>query len=389
MKTPSFQPAAVLAVCLWAATYPAGAGAQESKPTPPPVDRDQIDLHVYDYLRDVINRGAAMYNNNDANGCYQLFRSALVSSWYMLDHHPRLREDIKAALDRADAQNAASDRAVTLRGGLDAVRAGLSATAKRVASKAPDKTAPDKGPPRPAESTLWERLGKEEKVRKVVDEFVAIAGADAKVDFTRGGKYQLTPEKVAELKTGLVQLISENTGGPLRYTGLSLKRTHRGMGITDAEFDASVRDLGTALERNGVRPADAEALLKIVETTRAQIVEPKATPEKKSADTKPVDAKPQAAGGKGDVTGIVTLNGKPLANAVVQFVPKDKSVMRSYRAVTDAKGKYAVKGAPEGDYVVVINAPGEKIPGKVKDAETSSLTVQIKKGDNMFDVALP
>ena len=49
-----------------------------------------------------------------------------------------------------------------------------------------DKTTGTPGP-----KTLWDRLGGEAGVSKVVDDFVAAAATDPKVDFSRGGKYKL------------------------------------------------------------------------------------------------------------------------------------------------------------------------------------------------------
>jgi hemoglobin len=70
-------------------------------------------------------------------------------------------------------------------------------------------------------------------------------------------------------------LVSSVTGGPLKYTGKSMKDAHKGMGITDKEFDATVADLKEALKINSVNEADAKELLAIVESTRKDIVEEK------------------------------------------------------------------------------------------------------------------
>ena len=47
------------------------------------------------------------------------------------------------------------------------------------------------------EMTLWDRLGGETNVKKVVHQFVLAAASDPKVDFTRGGKFKILegPEK--------------------------------------------------------------------------------------------------------------------------------------------------------------------------------------------------
>jgi hemoglobin len=131
--------------------------------------------------------------------------------------------------------------------------------------------------PKPAENTksLWERLGGEANVKKVVEDFVTLALIDSSVNFNRSEKYKLDEKKVGELKKLLVEMISSVSGGKLKYEGRSMKEVHKDMGITDKEFDAAAADLKKALEINGVKDADAKELLDIVATTRKDIVEEK------------------------------------------------------------------------------------------------------------------
>jgi hemoglobin len=294
MQTAWLKWLGTLTAGLWIAGF-LGVGsavAQNTKPTPPPIDKGLVDQHLNEFLRDVINQGAGLYNNGDAQGCYNLFRSALVSAWYMLDQHPDLRREINAALGRADGQTAVADRAYTLRAALDATRTGL---ATAVPKKGTEAAAPVR-PVAPVQTTLWQQLGGQAGVRKVVDDFVTLAGNDPKVDFTRGGKYLRKPEEMANFKQQMVDLISENTGGPLKYNGRPLRPAHQDMGITNDQFDALVADLRKALVQNGYPTTDADALVRIVEGTRGQIVQSKGTeatkPTKPAEPSKPADTKP-------------------------------------------------------------------------------------------------
>jgi truncated hemoglobin YjbI len=143
-------------------------------------------------------------------------------------------------------------------------------------------------PPAPGK-TLWDRLGGEANIARVVDDFVETAALDTKVNFNRNGKYPLPEEKIKLLKKLLVELISANTGGPVKkYTGKDMKTVHEGMGITDAQFDALAADLKKALEKNGAKAEDAKALLDIVKKTRKDIVEKK---EDKKDESKKDDDK--------------------------------------------------------------------------------------------------
>jgi hemoglobin len=227
------------------------AKAQSQKP---------LDKQIRALLPKVINAGADLFNEGDRAGCYRLYEGSLLTLRPLLEHHPDLQQAIDAAFADADKQRSVGARAFSLRAALDKIRETL-------------KEAGDgKQPGKPAE-TLWNRLGGESKVRKVVDDLVAMAAKDPKVNFDRNGKYKLDQVKVADLKAQLVDFISAASGGPLKYTGKNMKEVHKGMGITTAEFDALAADLKKALEQNGVKPAEIADVMKALEGTRKDIVE--------------------------------------------------------------------------------------------------------------------
>jgi|ERR1051325_2033922 hemoglobin len=129
--------------------------------------------------------------------------------------------------------------------------------------------------PGDAKKTLWDRLGGEKNVTKVVADFQKAAGADPKVNASRDGKFKLDEKGKKERSRQFVEFISSVTGGPLKYAGRSMKDSHKGLGITDAEFDAAAAHFKAALEKNGVAAADVAEVLKIWNGTRKDIVEVK------------------------------------------------------------------------------------------------------------------
>src|SRR5262245_59242151 len=65
--------------------------------------------------------------------------------------------------------------------------------------------------------SLYDRLGSEPAITKVVDDFVGRAASDPKVNFTRKGapqEWRATDENLAHLKTKLVQFLASAAGGP-------------------------------------------------------------------------------------------------------------------------------------------------------------------------------
>jgi len=135
--------------------------------------------------------------------------------------------------------------------------------------------------------TLYERLGGEQGVKAIVDDFVARALADPRVNWERkgikrggvlgyGGKsVEWKPDagKVETLKTHMAQFFALSTGGPAKYEGREMKQVHNGMKITNAEFDAAVGDLKATLDKLHLATAEQKELLAIVESTRPQVAE--------------------------------------------------------------------------------------------------------------------
>ena len=134
-----------------------------------------------------------------------------------------------------------------------------------------------------APQTLYERLGGEQGIAKIVDEMTQRVIADPRVNFERRsvregwfGKYEPwnpSQENVARFKRHMVEFLSLAAGGPTKYTGRELGALHQGMRISNAEFDAMVGDIKVSMDRLGINQREQRDVLAIIETTRKQIVE--------------------------------------------------------------------------------------------------------------------
>jgi hemoglobin len=122
-------------------------------------------------------------------------------------------------------------------------------------------------PPQP-ETSLYQRLGGQEAITAVVDDFVANVAADSRINARFGST------DIPGLKRLLVEQICAGTGGPCTYTGRDMKTTHAGMGIKDAEFGALVEDLVRTLDKFQVPAAEKNELLGILGPMKSDIVEP-------------------------------------------------------------------------------------------------------------------
>src|SRR5438477_7763513 len=87
-----------------------------------PLDRKALDQQIYKTLRDVINKGADLYNSGDQNGCYRLYEGALLAIEPLLDHRPELQKVITDGIDNARRNPELARRAFVLRGVIDKIR---------------------------------------------------------------------------------------------------------------------------------------------------------------------------------------------------------------------------------------------------------------------------
>ncbi len=120
---------------------------------------------------------------------------------------------------------------------------------------------------------LWDALGGEKVLAKVVDRFVDLVTANPKVNYTRDGRYPINEKTLIYSKRAALEFISTATGGPHSYSGRGIREIHTGMRISNEEFNAAVRDFQQALEENGVSPELVQAAVGMVDATRAHIVE--------------------------------------------------------------------------------------------------------------------
>ncbi len=113
------------------------------------------------------------------------------------------------------------------------------------------------------------------------------------------------------------------------------------------------------------------------------------------------------------VTGTVTLDDKPLPDALVTFHPEGDTAGLGGTARTDAEGKYTLTpakgsgGLPAGDYVVVVNRflqpdgsalppdvppmeskARESLPSNYTSRKSSTLKAKVSKEKPTYDFAL-
>ncbi|MFO0965994.1 MAG: hypothetical protein U0793_10480 [Gemmataceae bacterium] len=400
-------------------------GAFEAKePEKTTSDRTLKENELYYSLKDVINRGAKLFNEgSDHAGCYRVFEGALLTVRPYLSK--KLQEEVTAGLVKAAKMPSFTDKAFELRRVLDLIRAECQ--------------------------PIWARLGGEEKVLKLVEDFMTAVKNDPKIDFDRGGKVKVDPEK---LKADLVTLISELTGGPYRYSGKSMKEAHKGMKITEDEFRGAVGHMRDTLKKHGAQPKDIDVIVSAMEATHKEIVGKGSEPEKekkdkvavkdkivdikdkvidkkekvveikdkiadkvvdkkdkvievkdkgigvkdKGSDKKVIDVKDKlidkkekgvvpAPVGKGDVAGRIVFEGKPLPGGNIVFHSAEGD--KKFSSAINADGTYSLKDVPAGKYSLTVSAgKGGSLPAVYADPMTSALVFRVSPGMQVLDLVL-
>jgi hemoglobin len=117
--------------------------------------------------------------------------------------------------------------------------------------------------------TLYKQLGGREGIALVVSDFVTNMAGDIRVNARF--KDMKGPE-IEKLKSNLSDQICDATGGPCSYVGRDMKTTHKGMKITDAEWNATVENLVKALDKQKVAPKAKSELLGLLGPMKADIV---------------------------------------------------------------------------------------------------------------------
>ena len=119
--------------------------------------------------------------------------------------------------------------------------------------------------------TLYSRLGGKKAITAVVDQFVTNCATDTRINkfFADTAKDK---NRLAKFKTNLVNQICQASGGPCKYMGKSMKEAHKGMGITDADFNALVDDLVKTLDKFHVGETEKKELLGALGPMKGDIV---------------------------------------------------------------------------------------------------------------------
>ena len=122
----------------------------------------------------------------------------------------------------------------------------------------------------PAGESLYKRLGGYDALAAVTDDFLGRLLADPEFGKFFMGHSTESKQRIRQL---IVDQLCAVTGGPCVYIGRDMKTAHAGLGITEAQWDASVKLLIESLDKFRVPQKEKDEFLALASSLKGDIVE--------------------------------------------------------------------------------------------------------------------
>ena len=118
--------------------------------------------------------------------------------------------------------------------------------------------------------TLYKRLGGYDALAAVTDDFVGRLATDPGLSRFFVGH---STDSIKRIRQLVVDQLCFATGGPCVYIGRDTKTTHAGLGITEKDWETSVKHLVATLDKFNVPAKEKEEVLTLATTLKKDIVE--------------------------------------------------------------------------------------------------------------------
>jgi hemoglobin len=118
--------------------------------------------------------------------------------------------------------------------------------------------------------TLYERLGGYDAIAAVADNLLPRLENDAQL-----GRFWANrgDDGIAREKQLLVDYLCTSAGGPMLYTGRDMSISHKGMGITESDWEIFIGHIKATLAEFQVPQQEQDDALTFIDSTRADIIE--------------------------------------------------------------------------------------------------------------------
>lgn len=120
------------------------------------------------------------------------------------------------------------------------------------------------------QKSLYQRLGGYDAIAAVVDDFIGRLATDPTEGRFFVGHGDDSKQRIRQ---HIIDQLCQLTGGPCVYKGRDMKTAHKGLGITQADWDISVKHLVATLDKFKVPEKEKNEVLTAVSSLKDQIVE--------------------------------------------------------------------------------------------------------------------
>ncbi len=118
--------------------------------------------------------------------------------------------------------------------------------------------------------SLYKRLGGYDAIAAVTDDFIGKLVTDKKLGRFFTGASEDSKKRIRQL---VVDQLCAATGGPCVYIGRDMKTSHRGLGITNDDWNTAVKHLVDTLNKFKVPQKEQQELAGALDGLKADIVE--------------------------------------------------------------------------------------------------------------------
>ena len=130
-------------------------------------------------------------------------------------------------------------------------------------------SAPARSGPQSKDS-LYKRLGGYDALAAVTDDFIGRLATDKQLEKFFIGLSTDSKNKVRQL---VVDQLCAATGGPCIYLGRDMKTAHKGLGITESDWDVAVKHLLATLDKFKVPAQEKNEVVTALSGLKKDIVE--------------------------------------------------------------------------------------------------------------------
>jgi hemoglobin len=119
------------------------------------------------------------------------------------------------------------------------------------------------------QKSLYQRLGGYDALAAVTDDFIGRLATDPQLKRFFMGHNK---EGLTRIRQHIIDFLCVATGGPCAYTGQDMKTAHTGLGITEDDWNITVKHLVETLDKFKVPDKEKNEVLTAVSSLKGDIV---------------------------------------------------------------------------------------------------------------------